>query len=357
VSFISGIRQKAYSLYSEAEVKESDLRYLFFELTRRCNLNCIHCGSDCTSSTNMDELTTDSWLKIIDYLTATFDPLPVIVLTGGEPTIHKDLFVITEALHKNGFAWGMVTNGINMTEERLVKFMDNGICSITLSFDGDREATSFIRNSQKAYDKICNTMAMIGQSGIEVRDAVTCVYPGNLNKLNWISDLLLEKGMNSHRLFRIFPKGRAAENDALEMSFEESLQMVDWIETNRKPYKKRGLDLTFSCEGYLPFEQDLKVRSEPFFCRSGINIASILCDGTITGCNNNGPDFYQGNIIKDNFASLWQDGFKEYRDKEWLRTGICKECAEWKYCKGSSIHLRSKTKDGPEFCYIHPLKD
>ncbi|MBI9103110.1 MAG: radical SAM protein [Spirochaetales bacterium] len=355
MSLLSGIRQKAYRIYTRAEVQESSLRYLFFEITRRCNLNCIHCGSDCTSSTSMDELTTESWLKIIDYLKQTFDPLPLIVLTGGEPTIHRDLFVITEALKNHGFTWGMVTNGINMTESRLAKLVDEGMCSITLSFDGDREATSFIRNSPKAYDKILNTMTMIGHSGIDTRDAVTCVYPGNLNKLNWISDLLLEKGMNSHRLFRIFPKGRAVENRMLEMSFDESRQMVSWIEKNRKSYKKGGLDLTFSCEGYLPFEQDLKVRSEPFFCRSGINIASILCDGTITGCNNNGPDFYQGNIIQDNFATLWQDGFKEYRNKDWLKTGLCENCKEWKYCQGSSIHLRSKTMEGPEFCYIKPL--
>jgi radical SAM protein with 4Fe4S-binding SPASM domain len=355
MSLFSTARQKLYKFYTDSEVRSHQLRYLFLEITRRCNLSCIHCGSDCSSSSSIEELTTDSWLKIIAYLSETFDPLPVIVLTGGEPTIHEDLPVIIEALREKGFPWGMVTNGYNLSEEKMVLLTDGAINSITLSFDGDRESTALIRNSPKAYDRILNALTLIGQSNIKVRDAVTCVYPGNLEKLNWISDLLLEQRMNSHRLFRIFAKGRAAEHDQLEMSFEQSRRMVEWIRENREPYKKKGLNLTFSCEGYLPFDLDRAVRDEPFFCRSGINIASILCDGTITGCNNNGPDFYQGNIITDNFATVWQNRFADYRDKRWLKTGRCAECAEWKYCQGSSIHLRSKSKDGPEFCYVQPI--
>lgn len=351
MSLFSTAKQKLYKIYTDSEVRTHQLCYLFFEITRRCNLSCIHCGSDCSSSPSMAELTTDSWLKIIDYLSETFDPLPVIVITGGEPTVHKDLPVIIGALKDKGFPWGMVTNGYNLSDETMALLMNGGISSITLSFDGDRESTAYLRNSPKAYDRILNALQLIGQSGIKVRDAVTCVYPGNLDKLNWISDFLLEKGMNSHRLFRVFPKGRAAEHEQLEMSLDQSRRMVDWIRCNRKPYKKRGLNLTFSCEGYLPFDLDLQVRDEPFFCRSGISIASILCDGTITGCNNNGPDFYQGNIITDNLASVWQSRFLEYRDKRWLKTGLCSECSEWDYCQGSSVHLRSKSIEGPEFCY------
>lgn len=351
------IRQKLYHLYTEHELKEHHLRYLFFEITRRCNLKCIHCGSDCTSNSTMNELTTESWLKIIDYIKDTFFPLPFIVLTGGEPTIHQDLHIITEALHLNGFSWGMVTNGYNLNKESLSLLMKNGIKSITVSFDGDRESTSYIRNSPRVYDKVLNAIDLIGRSSIKFKDAVTCVYPGNLDKLNWISNYLVEHGMNSHRLFRIFPKGRAAENKDLILDFNESNRIVSWIAEHRKSFKKKGLNLSFSCEGYLPYSVDLKVRSEPYFCRSGISIASILCDGTITGCNNNGPDYYQGNIITDNFAYVWSDKFKEYRDKGWLKTGACENCLEWKYCKGSSIHLRDKYSTGPDFCYVKDIQN
>ncbi len=352
MNFLNRIRRASYQKYSSFEIQNHYLHYLFLEITRKCNLNCIHCGSDCSSSNAIDELSTDSWLKIIDYIKLTFDPLPVIVLTGGEPTVHEDLFRITDTLNKNNFPWGMVTNGWNLTKEKIDTLTEHKIGSITLSFDGDAESINYIRNSKTANRRILNALALIGTSAIPIRDAVTCVYPGNLDKLSWISDTLLDHGLNSHRLFRIFSKGRAEGNPDLYMDFEQSNGILNWIKNNRKDYKKKGLNVSFSCEGYIPFEDDLKVRDEPYFCRSGINIASVLCDGNITGCNNNGPEYYQGNILTDDFANVWQNKFREYRDKNWLKTGICSSCPEWNFCLGSSIHLRSKSKDGPEFCYI-----
>ncbi|MCF6334370.1 MAG: radical SAM protein [Spirochaetales bacterium] len=352
MKLINQIRQTAYKIYTSSETRTHNLFYLFFEITQKCNLNCIHCGSDCSSNSTMDELTTESWLKIIDYIKETFDPLPVVVITGGEPLVHPDLFIITKALNKNGFPWGMVTNGFTLNQQKVDTLMEHRIDSITLSFDGDSESVNFIRNTNKAYNRILNALDLIGKSNIPVKDTVTCVYPGNLNKLSWTADTLLEYGMNSHRLFRIFPMGRAAGNKALYLDFKQSNQIIKWIKENRTQYKKKGLNVSFSCEGYIPYGDDLKVRDEPFFCRSGINIASILCDGTITGCNNNGSDFYQGNILTENFAFVWQNKFQEYRNKNWLKTGICSDCADWDNCTGSSIHLRTKLGNDPQFCYV-----
>ena len=355
MKLLDSIRQSAYKKYASYETQTHNLLYLFFEITQKCNLNCIHCGSDCSSNSNMNELTTDSWLKIIDYIKKTFDPLPVIVITGGEPLVHPDLFTITKALSENGFPWGMVTNGFTLNQQKVDTLIEHKIDSITLSFDGDAESVNYIRNTPKAYDRILNALSLIGKSNIPVKDAVTCVYPGNLNKLTWIADTLLEYGMNSHRLFRIFPMGRAEGNKNLYLDFKQSNKIISWIKENRIQYKKRGLNVSFSCEGYIPFGDDLKVRDEPFFCRSGINIASILCDGTITGCNNNGSDFYQGNIMENDFATIWQDGFKDYRNKDWAKTGICTDCIEWNNCQGSSIHLRNKSDCGPQFCYMYEI--
>ena len=349
---ISGIRQLLYHSYTEFEIKNHDLKYLFLEITRRCNLSCVHCGSDCSSAVSGEELTTESWLKIIDYIASVYSPLPVMVITGGEPLVHPDLFRITEALGEKGFPWGMVTNGYTLDEKTLNKLISHKIASITLSFDGDRESIGHIRNRADACPRILNSLNLTGSSEIPVRDAVTCVYPGNLGKLEYTSDLLAEKGMTSHRLFRIFPKGRAAENQNLYLNRTDSLKIVQWIKENRKKYQKQGLNLSFSCEGYLPFAGDLKVRDEPFFCRAGITFGSILANGSITGCSNNGPEFYQGNILADNFSRIWQDRFLPYRDRSWMKTGICEACPEWKYCRGGSIHLRTEGKEDPDFCYL-----
>lgn len=346
-------KKKLYNYYRRLETKDHELKYLFLEITRKCNLSCIHCGSDCSRDNSMKELTLDSWITIINYFHKLYNP--VFVITGGEPLVRNDLNKVTAHLKNLNARWGMVTNGFSLTENVLKGLLYHGIESITLSLDGLENSHKYIRRHPNSWDKVIYALDLISNSDIKIKDVVTCVYPDNLNQLDDIGQLLLDKGINSWRLFRIFPKGAAKRNRNLLLNFEQSNYMIKWIEDNRSLYRKKGLDLNFSCEGYLPIEKDMKVRHEPFFCRAGISIASILADGTITGCNNNGPEYYQGNLNKDNFKEVWEDSFKEFRDREWLKTGKCAECNEWNYCKGSSIHLRDKSNKGPSFCYINKI--
>ena len=105
-----------------------------------------------------------------------------------------------------------------------------------------------------------------------------------------------------------------------------------------------------------PWKLDRKVRTEPFFCRSGISFASVLADGSITGCSNNAPDFIQGNIRDDDLKKVWEKGFGVYRDRENLRKGICRTCPEFRRCGGGSLHLWKDRESGPAFCYLEALK-
>lgn len=301
----------------------------------------------------MKEMTLDSWISIIEYFHKLYNP--IFVITGGEPLVRDDIFEITAHLKKVRARWGMVTNGFNLTKEAVEMLIDNGLESLTLSVDGLEKNHTYIRRHKKAWSRVDNALDIIGKSSVQIKDVVTCVYPGNINELNKIGDYLVDKGINSWRLFRIFPKGAAKRNSSLLLDFDQSNKLIKWIESNRKHYINRGVNLSFSCEGYLPIEIDNKVRPQPYFCRAGINIASILADGTVTGCNNNGSDYYQGNLIKDDFEHIWETRFQEFRNRDWLKTGKCKECNDWKYCKGSSIHLRDKSVDGPNFCYVHNI--
>lgn len=344
-------KKSRYNIYKKLETNDHKLKYLFLEVTRRCNLSCIHCGSDCSRDNSMKEMTAESWVSIIDYFHALYNP--VFVITGGEPLVRNDLFKITSHLKKIGARWGMVTNGFALTEKSMNTLIDHGIESITLSVDGLEKTHTYIRRHKYSWKSVDKALGIIGKSNIAVKDVVTCVYPGNLAELNQIGDYISSKGINSWRLFRIFPKGAAKRNSSLVLDFNQSHKMLDWIKDNRDYYKNKGLELNFSCEGYLPMDIDSKVRKEPYFCRAGINIASILSDGTITGCNNNGSDYYQGNVSKDDFKDIWETKFTEFRDRSWLNTGKCNDCKEWNHCRGNSIHLRDKSVDGPNFCYIH----
>jgi MoaA/NifB/PqqE/SkfB family radical SAM enzyme len=123
----------------------------------------------------------------------------------------------------------------------------------------------------------------------------------------------------SWRLFPIFPAGRAQDNPELLLSPEQTREMIEWVMAHKKSLLKQGLVVNLSCEGWLPWHIDRQVRDTPFFCRAGVNIASILCDGIITGCPNNSARFFEGNILHENFGYVWQNGFTQFRTHSWIR--------------------------------------
>lgn len=350
------VRRRAFDLYRTIETREHRLFYLFFEITRRCNLSCLHCGSDCSSEAQGAELSTDSWQRIAAYVADHFDPPPIIVITGGEPLVHPDLDAIAEAINRCGLSWGVVTNGIALTEDRLSRLVDRGGVSVTVSLDGAEASHNYIRNTPIAYDRAVRAVRAVGSSGIRHRDVVTCVYPGNLADLAHTADILVDAGINSWRLFRIFPLGRAAGNSRLHLSRTQTTQLLEWIAEHRPHYRRQGLTVSYSCEGYLPFSLDRQMRDDPFFCRSGINFASILSDGTITGCNNNSPAFAQGNVLRDDFAAVWLERFQLFRDHTWMRNGPCVGCRHWNRCLGGSLHLRADDTAQTAFCYLPEKK-
>lgn len=346
----------AHQIYKNLERNESALFYLFLEITRKCNLNCRHCGSDCKSEVAEKELTTESWLRLLDDISESFNPLPTIVLTGGEAILHKDFYRIVDKINSLNLRWGLVSNGYCLSKAQVEKLEEKNIYSLTVSLDGMEINHNWLRKKKDSFDKTFRALHYISKSKIPIKDVVTCVNPLNLNELDRISDLLLKMRIFSWRLFRIFPAGRAKENRELQMTTFETRKMIDWIKINKKNLYKKGLDLSLSCEGWLPFKEDKTLRNQPFFCRAGVNIASILCDGTVTGCSNNHSRFYEGNVLDHRFSYLWKHEFKKFRNREWVAKTSCGKCENMKVCEGGSIHLWRDKKESPDFCYMDCFK-
>lgn len=352
----SKIGKALYQIYKKREIEKHILQYVFLEITKKCNLNCLHCGSDCSKDLKSPELTTDSWFKIIDYLANVYSKNIAFVLTGGEPLLHPDIYNIGGHISSKGMRWGMVTNGVLLHKNNIEKLINSGIFSITVSLDGLKNSHNWLRNNSNAFDKTLEALQLTGFSNIKYRDVVTCVTNRNLKELNDIANLLIENRITDWRLFRIFPSGRAGLNHDLKLSFEETKYLLDWIKTNRPGYKKKNLNINLSCEGWVPFNEDKKLRDFPFFCRSGINIASILSDGTITGCSNNSKGFHVGNILTDNFKQTWEHKFDNFRKKEWLNRTVCSNCMHIRECRGGSIHLWEMGDVKPKFCYVNDME-
>ena len=330
------------------------LQQLFWESTLRCNVACLHCGSDCTSSVVTPDMPKEDFLKVIDEeVLPHVDPHKVmIIISGGEPTMRKDLEIVGAELCRRGFPWGMVTNGVALTEERFRALRQAGLASMTVSCDGNEQDHNWMRGSRFAFEgakraiklAAAETAALSQKSKVEgqrellpfVWDVVTCVNQHNRTKLPEIRQMLWSWGVQHWRVFGIDPMGRAAKNPELLLSDEEFRQVLDFIRDERNA----GRHVSYSCEGFLG-EYEAQVRDHLYQCAAGLSVASILIDGSISACTSIRGKYYQGNIYKDRFWDVWENGFRQYRDRTWMhQMEPCKGCKVWRYCEGNGMHLR-----------------
>jgi len=356
----SALRRATHPLYRRLETAVHPLRYLFLEITRRCNLSCRHCGSDCGSSPDgTGSLTTDEWTAFADTLAARFPKRLGImcVVTGGEPLCHPDLPVIVGRLSGHGFPVGLVTNGYALSARNARRLRDLGVTSLTVSLDGLGGSHDWLRGVAGSFDRAVDGIGHAVAQRFPLLDVVTCANPRNLGELDAVLDLVRQRGVARWRIFSIFPKGRAAGNPELLLSGEQLRTLLGWIRWRRPGLAAEGFDLDFSCEGYLPAELDRAVRSEPYFCRAGICIASVLHDGAIAACPNISRSLVQGNVRTEDFATVWEERFEAYRDRAWMRRGPCVGCAEWDRCLGNSLHLWDDAANETGLCTYRVVKD
>ncbi len=352
------LRQLIYPYYKKLETSVHPLRYLFLEITQRCNLNCLHCGSDCGSEIRQDELSTEEWLDFFAYLDRNLPTKKMILaITGGEPLCHPQFDLILQGLKRHNLAWGMVTNGYALSNSKMKSLIDHRISSLMLSLDGLEESHDWLRGVRGAFKKTLASLNILTASSIPFFDVVTCVNPVNLPELPSIQQLLVDQGVRHWRLFSIFPIGRARNNSQLILSETEFRQLLNFIRFKRKELTGSSFHLQFSCEGYLPRKLDEEVRDHPYFCRAGINIGSVLCDGSISACPNISRSFIQGNIRTDDFKTVWETGYSKFRDRQWLKTGPCIHCGEWQHCLGNSLHLWNDALQKTEHCIYQTVSE
>jgi len=154
-------------------------------------------------------------------------------------------------------------------------------------------------------------------------------------------------------IFTIFPIGRVRQHEQLQLDSASFKGLFDFIEKVRKEGK---IKLNYGCEGFLGSYEG-SVRDNFFFCRAGINVASVLVDGSISACPNLRDNFIQGNIYKDNFKDVWLNNYKIFRDRSWTKTGICAECEFYNLCEGNGMHLRDEKTGELLFCHLKRIEE
>jgi radical SAM enzyme (rSAM/lipoprotein system) len=354
LSFLKRLSLNVFSRYKKAQTLLHELNYLFWECTLRCNLCCLHCGSDCRAGSERDDMPMQDFLNVLDRVKILCNPnATLLALTGGEPLLRKDLEACGTEFYRRGFPWGMVTNGYAMTPARFEGLMASGLRSMTLSLDGLEASHNWLRGRADSYEKALHVLDYVPKAAALVFDVVTCVHQKNFSELEGIRQLLIERGVRKWRLFNIFPKGRAKDNPLLDVTNGQFRRLMEFIRQTRKEGR---IAANYACEGFLgPYEGE--ARDGFFFCRAGISVGSVLADGSISACPSLRGDYVQGNIYADDFVDVWQNRFQVMRDRSWTKTGICKTCSAYKWCLGNGLHLREQQTAALLRCHLKILND
>jgi radical SAM enzyme (rSAM/lipoprotein system) len=338
--------------FRKIETENHVLNYLFWECTSRCNLNCLHCGSDCSEDGSAEDMPLADFLSALDTIESKSDNC-IVVLTGGEPLLRKDIELCGREIRKRGMRWGMVSNGYLYNQQKHISLLNAGLGALTLSLDGLEETHNWLRDTKNSFSKVNNAITLAASSTRLNFDVVTCVNKRNILELQSVHDYLVRKGVKAWRLFTIVPIGRAKNNQDLFLTDLQFKELMDFICLKRK---LKSIDIKFSCEGYVG-RYELKIRDSYFFCRAGINIGSILSDGSISACPNIDRTYSQGNIYRDNFYKIWQTRFQPFRDRHWTKTGRCNKCADYSDCQGNGMHNWHENRENVLVCHDEKIKN
>lgn len=317
------------------------LRQLFWECTLRCNLKCRHCGSDCKVQSEKPDMPAEDFLRVVDSILPHVNPHKLMInVSGGEPLMRKDLEYVGSELYKREIPWGMVTNGLMLNQERLQGLIKAGLRSVAISIDGLEEDHNWMRGHEESFKNALNAVRLLAKTNL-VWDIVTCVNARNIKYLPKLKEVLYDAGVRDWRLVTIFPQGRAKQYPEFKLSNEDFRYLLDFIKETRKEGK---IQANYACEGFLGAYEG-EVRKNLYRCNAGINVASILIDGSISACTSIRSNFNQGNIYVDDFWDVWENRFQKYRYRDWAKKGECADCKMFRYCEGNGMHLHGDNEE------------
>jgi radical SAM protein with 4Fe4S-binding SPASM domain len=321
-----------------------DLRTLFWECTLQCNQHCRHCGSNASAQPSEDIPAADMLLVLInlrDSLNRLGKRLPFIAVTGGEPLVRKDLPEVMRAAVGLGYSWGMTTNGLLLNETRFNALKDSKLATVSVSIDGFEQTHDILRQSPGSYETVLSNLRALLKAGFVKRIQVTTVVnPLNVDELQPLLQVLQGlEGLDSWRLATCDPIGRAAGDDSLTLSAEDTRRVLEFIVAN----KSAALPIIYACPSHLgPYEG--RARSRAFSCFAGKQVMSVLHNGDLAACPNipRNPATVQGNIYTCeppfDIYPVWERGYGLHRDPDARGSSFCQGCDAWEQCRGGSLH-------------------
>ncbi|QER41286.1 heme b synthase [Thermodesulfobacterium sp. TA1] len=347
--------------------KEFKPRLIAWELTRSCNLDCVHCRAAASQGPYSNELTTEEVFRILEEIKEVAEP--IIILTGGEPLLREDLFLIAKKAIDLGFKPVLATNGTLITEEIAQKIKETGISRVSISLDGSTpESHDGFRKVPGAFEGAIKGIENLKKFGVPFQINTT-ITPWNLEELSKVHELAKTLGAVAHHIFLLVPVGRGKDLAIDTISPEKYEELLGWFYEQRD---KCNLQLKATCAPtyYRILRQKAKkegkeVTVENFGldamtrgCLAGTGFCFISHVGIVQTCGY--LEVPCGNLREQTFKEVWENSevFNNLRDFSKYK-GKCGRCEYIRVCGGCRARAYEATGDYLEeepLCPYTPTK-
>jgi radical SAM protein with 4Fe4S-binding SPASM domain len=316
-----------------------------WEITMGCNMRCKHCGSSCENALP-GELTTEEALGLCDDLGKL--GFQWITLSGGEPTIRKDWYLIAKRLNENGIIPNVITNGWLLDEKILDQAVTAGVNTIAISLDGLKETHDYIRKSG-SFDRIMTALDLMQRKGGVFYSVITTINHINIHELKAMKEILAPKGVRGWQLQIGLPMGNMARYGELIAKPEHVDLIIDFA---YETMKDDTIEVQLAdCIGYFNLkEQEVRKKSSRGDgyawggCGAGKYNLGILHNGDILGCTSvRDRSFIEGNIRETPIKEIWEnpDNFSWNRNLTKSQLGgFCSKCKYGQQCLGGCGNTR-----------------
>jgi radical SAM protein with 4Fe4S-binding SPASM domain len=203
-------------------------RLIFWEVTKGCNLRCIHCRATATELSSPTDLPTGRAMDIIRQISEFANP--ILVLSGGEPLYRHDIFDLASFATQRGLRVALATNGTLVTKDVARKIVASGVKRVSISLDGSDAMThDTFRGIPGAFDAAIYGMRNLQQLGMSVQINMT-IAKHNAKQLPGVLELARSLGADALHTFLLVPVGCGVEIAEEQMvSPQEYEQMLNWF--------------------------------------------------------------------------------------------------------------------------------
>lgn len=324
-------------------MRPEELELVHFQLTRSCNLRCWFCGQwgkkGFFRDAKGEAMQLSDWLRIARELKERVEPLPSVLLWGGEPLLYPDFDELVSALFQMGFPLGMVTNGTLLNRHPAA--CRDCFRHIYISVDGTQDVHDKIRGAG-SYQKVLENMRLLDGRSAKV------------SLMTVLTQEVLDTLPETLRALEAFGADEVILQEQIALSKEEIRQYTDWL---RERLSQEASEIA-SWEGAAPeqaalrktVEQTLRTSRFPFEvrylphgelcgkqCDSAKHHAHIAWNGNVLFCTDF-YDFSAGNVHRQPLLSILQNELSA-RFAEEIAKGACPTCRHCSWRGSTSFRL------------------